>query len=444
MLGIGAAAIAIAVVALYLRGGSDSLNPVAQAAERTARQPGAKLAMEMTFAVDGAPAPVVANGSGSFNGHTGRTQLTMTESVPGKGPVVIEAVGNQRVSYVRSSILGAELPPGTQWLGMEPFLGHNPQTAFGTNGGAQATIEGLEAVGGGVVKMDQQTVRGHLTTRYKGSIDLDKAAALFGEKHEKQLQKQYEVLAKADPTPSSVEVWIDKKGLVRQMRLEQQVGESNGPTVTLVQRMQFYDFGAKPKIKLPPKKRVFDYTPVLRAELGVDDGTSFGPLAPPAGAKPLAAGEFSKRVDGVCRGLERKAKPILRQNKALSNVIDNAVIDSPEKGRELGYEWARRVGEPTYRLGGLTLGVLAKVTPPADLASDYRRYLKRGAKETEAVLAISRLMTLGAFKSPLLKKLEEEVKASEKKSERLASKLGIPACQSSGDGETGSAQSDVA
>jgi hypothetical protein len=443
VLGIGAAAVAVLVVALYLRGGSDSLNPVAQAAERTARTPGAKVAMEMSFSVDGSSSPLVANGSGAFNGRTGRTELTMTEAVPGHGSVQIDAVGNERFSYVRSSVLAAELPPGNEWLGMEPFLGHSPQTAFGTNGGAQATIEGLEAVGGGVVKMDQQTVRGHLTTRYKGSIDVAREAQLFGERGEKALQKEFEVLAEKEPAPAPVEVWIDEKGLVRQIRTEQQVGASDGPNVTLEQRMQFYDFGAKPKIKLPPKRRVFDYTPVLRAELGLADGTALGPLAPPAGAKPLAAAEFRKRVNGICRRLQGVARPLVRENKALSMAIEGAGLDSADRARELGYDWGRKVAEPTYRLDGRAIGALVKLAPPAGLASDYRRYLWRGAKEQEVNLAMIRLVMLGAFKSPLLRSLDEEAKASEEKSDRLASKLGISECQSADRGEVGSAQSDL-
>jgi hypothetical protein len=439
ILGIGAAAVAVLVVALFLRGGSGELNPVAQAAERTARTPGAKLAMEMTYSVAGAKSPVVATGSGAFNAKSGRSTLTMTETIPGHAPVRIDGRGNARVTYIRSSVLAAELPAGSEWLAMEPFLGHDPETALGSNGSAQGTLAVLAAVGGGVEKLDQQTVRGHMTTRYKGSIDMAAAAKLLGEKGEAALQKQYEKIAEEVPAPVPVEVWIDENGLVRQTRMVEPIPTTGGPSVTMDMRMQFYDFGAKPKIKLPPKRRTFDYTPVLRAELGLEEGKSFGPLTPPAAAKPLAVAPFRKRVNGICRQVEDEFRPLNARGKILSKRFQGASLET-DGLKEWGEAWGRQVGEPAYRLAVHAMHELAVVAPPTTLAGLYRRYLKLSARQGEAILAAVRLIQVAEFKSPLLKQLLEKNKTLEGEEESLEAKLGLSACASKSGGEVATAQ----
>ena len=69
-------------------------------------------------------------------------------------------------------------------------------------------------------------------------------------------------------------------------------------------RMQFYDFGAHPKIELPAEAQGLDYTPMLRAELGLEDGSTVGSLISPTGAKPLSSAAFQNRVLGICRKVE--------------------------------------------------------------------------------------------------------------------------------------------
>jgi hypothetical protein len=260
-----------------LHSGESGLNAVAEAAERTARQPGAKLAMEVTYTAenlpDGSTKSIVGNGFGSYNARTGRSQFSLTVPVPGKAPVTIESIGDDQQVFLRSPMFAAEVPEGKEWIGMEPLLGASSQSAFGSSGGAKSNLDTLEAVEGGVEKLDQQTVRGHLTTRYKASVDPSREAQLLNEAGETEAAREVEVGAEHLSGPIEVEAWVDERGLTRQIRVVEKITTDAGPSVTVDMRMQLYAFGSHPKIEFPAKSQVYDYTPKLRAELGLTDGT---------------------------------------------------------------------------------------------------------------------------------------------------------------------------
>jgi hypothetical protein len=269
----------IAVIAFHaLHTGSTGLNAVAEAAQRTARQPGAKLAMEVTYKAEGLPdgstRSIVGNGYGAYNARTGRTQFSLTVPLPGKAPVTVETIGDDHQVFVRSPMYSAEVPEGKEWIGMEPLLGAASQSAFGSSGGAKSDLDVLQAVDGGVQKLDQQTVRGHLTTRYKASVDLSREAQLLEEDGETEAARVVGVGAEQLTGPVEVEAWIDGHGLTRQIRMVEQIATGEGPTITVDMRMQLYAFGSHPKIQFPPKADVYDYTPKLREELGLSRGTS--------------------------------------------------------------------------------------------------------------------------------------------------------------------------
>jgi hypothetical protein len=284
LLGI-AGALAVLMIGLIvfhaLHTGSTGLNAVAEAAERTAQQPGAKLAMEVTYTVeglpDGATKTIVANGNGSYNARTSRSQATLTVPVPGKSPVTIESVGDDRQVFMHSTMFAGELPGGKEWIGMEPLMGASSESALGSSGGAKSQLDMMRAVEDNVEKLDQQTVRGHLTTRYKGDVSLSREAQILGENGQPEAAQALEAAAEKLDGPVEVEAWIDERGLTRQVRVVEKLGVDGGPTVTVDARMQLFAFGSHPKIEFPPQSQVYDYTPKLRAELGLTGSSSSTP-----------------------------------------------------------------------------------------------------------------------------------------------------------------------
>jgi hypothetical protein len=420
--------VAVGIFAFFaLRGGSSSLNPVAEAAERTARISGARLALEVHYSVPGATNSFTGTGTGAFNARTGLEESTLEVPAAGGASMTMETVGNARVVYLRSPAIASQLPSGTDWMGMEPFLGHDAQTALGTEGGPQSSIASLETVGSGVKKLDQQTVRGHLTTRYQGSIEASKVAGILKEKGDGALATEFEQFAKLAPAPVQFEAWVDEGGLLRQVREVMQIPVPGGPAVTMDMRMQFFAFGSKPTIKLPPKHRVFDYTPVLRAELGMDDGKALGPLTAPAGAKALSVGAFHRRTKAVCDQMFGEARDLVNSQAGLVGRAKRLAPGSLDlaQARSYGNVYGARVEEPTYRILRRGTLRLARIAPPEKFAADYRRWLQTDAQQAEGMLAQARALRVGAFKSPALDQIKADAEAREHVSESAAAHIGI-------------------
>jgi hypothetical protein len=423
----------IAVVVNYLlHDGSEVLNPIAQAAQRTAAQPGARLKIEVTYSAAGSPKTITGTGDGVYDSRTGRTDAQLTMSIPGGGSLWVEALGDDHTVYTRSNALESALPPGKLWLGMEPLLGHDPQNALGSGPGAQSVLDELKALGGDVEELDHQIVRGHRTTRYKSTIDLADVAERLDHGGDATLAREYQVLAEKVPDSIPVEVWIDEHGLARLVRMVQQMPTvPGGPSITADTRMEFFDFGHRSRIPLPPKRKVLDYTPVLRAELGLMDGRSLPRLTSRAGAKPLATATFRRRANRICRRAYVAVKRIVptehRMLRRLEGLDRSAVLSG--EGKPVLLELGRWIEGPLYRLGHRETRELATLAPPPSDAGNFRRYLTLEVKSLEEALAGARAFQLGLYKVPgrTDRKAEERRQRSERK--KLVAALGIPVCE---------------
>ncbi len=425
----------IAVVVNYLlHDGGEVLNPIARAAQRTAAMPGARLKLEVTYSSEGSSRTIVGSGDGDYDARTGRSDLQMTLALPDGGSLWVEAVGDERTVYTRSSTLEAVLPPGKLWLGMEPLLGHDPQNALGSGSGAQGTLEELKAAGGDVEELDRQIVRGHRTTRYKSTIDLARVADLLGEGGDPTLGHEYEVLAERVPDTIPVEVWVDDHGLARLIRIVQELPTvPGGPTITSDTRMEFFDFGHRSHIPLPPKRKVLDYTPVLRAELGLQNGHGLGPVTPPAGATPLSATAFRRRANQLCDRAVVHARSLMPQGRRLVGrlrLLTRGQIESGE-AKPLLAATGRWIEGPIYRIWRHQFRELGALAPPIGEAARYRRFLILEAKSTEWIIAEARLYQLGIGKVPSSDGHDAEEKRLRAERHHLAADIGIGACTKS-------------
>jgi hypothetical protein len=428
---VGLIAIALALILLARGGSAGGTNAMVEAAKKTAKISGAKMAMEVTYSAEGSPTSIVGTGSGSYNAKTGLSEANLSVPIPGQATLSMESVGNARVVYMRSPMFAGQLPPGVEWLGLEPLLGRSEETAFGSDGSPQSSMQMMQAVGS-VEKLGRQTVRGHLTTRYKGDVDASKAASFLADNGEKSLAKEYEAIAEKGTDKIEFEAWIDRRGLARQLREVVELPAVDGHSLTMDMRMQFYDFGAKPKIALPAKHLVLDETPMLRAELGLVDGTSLGRLKAPAAAKPLSRKAFRARAAVVCHKVEGEA---LRLEHAHLELLEQAKDTAPgsltpSEAKPFLDAYGARLGEPLYRIMRRGTLRLARLRPPAADAGDYRRYLTLDAQQSEWMLAASRAMRLGAFKSTAVNRKSASHRESAER-QRLAKKLGIGSCEKS-------------
>jgi hypothetical protein len=434
----------IAVVVNYLlHDGSEVVNPIAEAAQRTAAMPGARLKFEITYSSENTSKTITGTGDGVYDGRTGRSDVQVTMPLPDGGSMWVEALGDDRTIYTRSSTLESVLPPGKLWLGMQPLLGHDPGNALGGGPGAQGILEQLKAVGGNVEEVDHQSVGGHPTTRYKTTIDPSREAEFFAQGGDRTLAREYEAIAEQAPEPIQVEVWIDGHGLARLIDLEQKLPIApGGPALTIGTRMEFFAFGHKSTIPLPPKSKVFDYTPVLRAELGLEDGHSLGPLDPPAGAKPLSAAAFRHKANAICGRAYTEARALLPQEQRLIERIKLMAPDAanPTAVLPLLRGLANWLEGPIYRLWHRQFRELTALVPPPGEAASYRRFQLLEVQSTEWALAEARAFQIGLTKMPNAAGQKDEHHRQEMEARKIAAELGIPTCTKKLSAENSSAE----
>ena len=64
-----------------------------------------------------------------------------------------------------------------------------------------------------------------------------------------------------------VDVWIDRKDLVRRMEMTIPFAIPGQPASQLTMSFEIYDFGAAPRIEVPPADDVFDATELTEQAL---------------------------------------------------------------------------------------------------------------------------------------------------------------------------------
>jgi hypothetical protein len=261
-----AGALVVFLVLLFSGGDDDSggLSPIAQAAERTARTPGARMEFTATMSGPGIADPVEIEGSGVYNGVNQRSRMVMHMSnAPSLGEVTFTTVGEGLVIYQRSDVFESELPEGKHWLKMDlSELAGDPTTATGA--GLDEQLRQLEAVSDDVRKVGAEQVRGAPTDHYAATIDLERQVEQARDDGLDEAADLMEAsIEDTGVSESPVEVWIDEDGLLRRMSMELALPTPAG-TATMKTTEEIYDFGIKPAIDLPPEEQVIDAAELIQ------------------------------------------------------------------------------------------------------------------------------------------------------------------------------------
>src|SRR5262249_54025748 len=166
-----------------------ALDPVARAADATSHAGGAHIAVTAQVQAAALSTPFKITGGGFFHysTHEGRLSLQMA-GLPGAaattrppGPLQMEEIFKSSTIYVGSTLFAGKLPGGARWMRLDlsrlgQALGLNLEQLAGGQSNPAQFLEYLKASGGAVAVAGQEPVRGVETTRYRGAIDLQKAA----------------------------------------------------------------------------------------------------------------------------------------------------------------------------------------------------------------------------------------------------------------------------
>lgn len=266
--GVLSALLILVAVNAWVRGDSNNPlnpNPIAAAAERAQRVSGIRMSMTAVYTYPGIGKTASMVAEGAINGTTELSSMHGKLRVPAPvGEVPFDGIGDADSFYMRSPLLAASLPPGKEWLLIEPDLDGIDEVGLDSNSSADGQLKMLENAGGEIEEIGTEAVRGVETTRYRGTVSFARFADHLRSEGKDRAADLYSRLAKDVGRDIGVEAWIDERGVLRQMRSTMSMlGEDGAVAMTMDMRVTFFDFGATPNISLPDES--VTYAPDLSA-----------------------------------------------------------------------------------------------------------------------------------------------------------------------------------
>jgi hypothetical protein len=282
------AAVVVGGVAVSGCGASATLDPVAQAAEVTSRQAGARISLSVQFSSPALPSGFGITATGYIAERQRAEVLNMSFSgLPGVSGVA-EDTSAQMVLlypmlYMNMPALASHLPEGKTW--MEIDLSKAAQAA-GLDASQLSSADQfdpsqylsyLRASSGSVVAVDRETVDGVATTHYRATLEISHILEHLSGEQQASAKAELEKLGTAGSIP--VDVWVDLQGRVRREQLSfaaAAAGTSGGAAgvsgaaagVSGAVTIDFLSFGAVPPVAAPPASEVFDATAAATASAG--------------------------------------------------------------------------------------------------------------------------------------------------------------------------------
>jgi hypothetical protein len=256
-------------------GVSHTVDPVSAAASKTEQAGGAKMTMSVDVTDGTTQKTVSITADGAFDQKQGEMTVDMSsvlqsaELPSGSASEIkflyLEEDGNP-VMYMNFPPLASKLPGGKSWIrldleqtGKSLGVDFNQLMSQSSQNPAQ-TLDMLRA-NGQVDKVGPDTVNGVATTEYKGTIDLAKAAELHGGAVQQLVQR---LIAQGAPSDIPFEAWIGDDGLVRRVRMTQDI-QTGGKSLSAVVTIDMSDFGTDVSVSAPPADEVFDATGLAAA-----------------------------------------------------------------------------------------------------------------------------------------------------------------------------------
>jgi hypothetical protein len=266
-------------------GVSSTLDPVAEAASKTQDAGGVKMTMAIDVADETSGKTFSISANGAFDREQGKLTMDMTGALESAGApagvggsleLLYLQEGGSTVMYMDFPLVSNLLGGGKRWIRLDldkagKALGVDLGQTMGQAGQNPAQILDMLRASGQVEQVGTETIAGVETTKYKGAIDLAKAA----EQHGVSSDMVEKLMAAGAPTHVPVEVWVGDDGLVRQFRLTEELatgGHSGSVRITV----GLSDYGTDVSVTAPPAAEVFDAT-ALAALAGQQAATPPGP-----------------------------------------------------------------------------------------------------------------------------------------------------------------------
>lgn len=233
---------------------SNTIDPVAKAADVTSKAGSAAVHFTATMSVGGQSIPMTGTGVVATRAPA-QAQMTMTFPIAGNQMRMREVIVDRRM-YMSGGPLEGKVPHGKTWMRIDLFKLLAEQgfdTSRLDNGGASATQTlGFLRAAGHSEKVGAETIDGVDVVHYHADIDMDKAARLIGDAHAQAFMRK----AIGSHRTESADVWIDTDDHVRRVKMDVPMMQGNSMSMT----MDLKDFGRPLHITAPPASDTFDAT----------------------------------------------------------------------------------------------------------------------------------------------------------------------------------------
>ena len=162
-------------------------------------------------------------GVGAFDFDDDSGRMTLSGAFPAPiGEMRFDFVFSGDTMYMASPQLASFLPAGKSWIGTE-VSGADQNSASDPH----AVLEQLEAISSQITNVGEERIRGVVTTHYRATTSQDGVEV-------------------------PVDAWIDRQGLLRRMQESANAPTGGGLAISI----DFYDYGYKPQVVVPPSDAV--------------------------------------------------------------------------------------------------------------------------------------------------------------------------------------------
>lgn len=274
VLAFAAAVIVLAVLAFVLLSSTSSkLDPVAQAATRSASTPGYRAHLSMVMSLPTVPGGISMSGDGIVAQRAHAASMSMTMTLPNL-PQVTQALGASTLHlneilhgttvYVElPQALAGKLPFSKKWIAVDLLKAAGVQGLSGLSGGlGPATgdpsqfLQYLRAASDSVVTAGHAQVDGYDTTHYQAQLDFSKVGNALPASERASVEKALAALEQeAHLGTIPVDVWIDRSHLVRRIGMTMNMTIS-GASLAARMTEDLSDYGPQTPPAAPPADQV--------------------------------------------------------------------------------------------------------------------------------------------------------------------------------------------
>lgn len=250
-------------------GSSSSIDPVARAADVTARVPGYRIAATATVTTPASGALQIAM-NGSFARANRSGTMTAAETVAGRRFKFTEVFSGLTFFMKATGVPALQrLTGGKQWLkfDMSRMLGAMGLGSLPTGTDPTQFVDFLRAVSSSTNRVGTDTVRGVATTHYRAKVDLDRYPTLLPASQRPAAARSVSTLESALGSHTlPIDAWIDHSNLVRRVGIafSECVAQQH---VKFGMSMDIFGYGPQAQPQLPGPSEAYDITPLVSSTL---------------------------------------------------------------------------------------------------------------------------------------------------------------------------------